>query len=133
MRGLANLTRLAGVVAVLLCAVPIGPAGAQFDPEAEARVERSVVQLSAWAVGTEDGKAAERVIPRGSGTFVSPDGLILTNHHVVDLDPARATWTQEADQATRQGRALTLEARQTFVVSIVFDPEASMDPDRRHT
>lgn len=129
----ANLVRLAVVATMLLGLVSIRLTRAQLDPDAAVQVERAVVQLSAWAQGTEDGELTERVLPRGSGTLVSPDGLILTASHVVNLDPARLQWEQEAEEARRQGRTLELEPRATFVVSLVLDPGASTEPDRRYT
>jgi hypothetical protein len=57
---------------------------------------------------TEDGTSSEDVLPIGSGTVVSPYGLILTNWHVVDLAAHREQLQAWEAQAAADGTALTL-------------------------
>src|SRR5215212_8878883 len=96
---------LAGVC-LLAGPAPI-PARAQADPAMLGDAIAAVVQLSIVVRGTVDGKEQLIWYAAGSGTVVAPDGLILTNHHLItpagidqklaELDTQLATEGKNAD------------------------------------
>lgn len=77
-------------------------AAAQVDPAIRDRAVSAAVQIALTVDVTASGSTAPQVFPVGSGTVVSPDGLVLTNWHVMDMAAHRArfaAWEQEAEAA----------------------------------
>ncbi|MFM9108202.1 MAG: trypsin-like peptidase domain-containing protein, partial [Chloroflexota bacterium] len=74
----------ARLIACLLVPCLLGlaaPARASLDPAARESVFPAVVQVG---ILIEDGAGSRSRISLGSGAVVSPQGLVLTNYHVVD-------------------------------------------------
>ncbi len=73
------LTSVAGVAT----AQPVAPAQEQTAEvqAALARVAPSLVRIHVVSVDFQDGRELKREAS-GSGTIISPDGLVITNHHV---------------------------------------------------
>lgn len=84
---MSNLKRtLLAAVALTLALGLAGAAPAQaLDRELGQQIMKAAVQLGPLLeVEMDDGKHL-RALGWGSGTIISPDGLILTNHHVADV------------------------------------------------
>src|SRR5688572_6191075 len=100
---MAHLTRRTIVVVALLAALQaVGHANEGFWPFN--RIPKAAIKQ---ALGVELSEQwIERVqqasvrFPSGSGSFVSPDGLVLTNHHV-SLDLLHKMSTPERDYASK--------------------------------
>jgi len=71
------------VLALLVGAVGLTPASA-LDRKTRQDIMKAVVSLGPVLKVTRDGQTEIRVIQWGSGTLLTPDGLILTNYHVQD-------------------------------------------------
>jgi len=73
-----KVSRLILVVAVLLAALSLGSSQSALAIEKQAR-DRALASTAFIAILDQDGE----MMGSGSGTFISADGLILTNFHVV--------------------------------------------------
>ena len=73
------------VIVALACAFAgdVRAVRAQIDPLVLGRAVEATVQLSIVVRGSVDGKEQVIWYAAGSGSIVSPEGLIITNHHCV--------------------------------------------------
>jgi S1-C subfamily serine protease len=100
----------------------IGRADAQMSSEVRDRVLRAAVQLAIAVDITEHGVTELFHIPVGSGTVISPNGLVLTNWHVVDQIANRAELDRWEAEASAEGQALSIELTGDSFVVLVADP-----------
>ena len=123
----------AGVVAVV-------PARAELDPLILGHAVDGTVQLSIVVNGTVDGREQIIWYAVGSGSVVSHDGLILTNHHLITPAGIDEKLAELEAQLAAEGKAVTLAVdRERFMVAISdgrhlpeprFDARvAASDPD----
>jgi outer membrane protein assembly factor BamB/S1-C subfamily serine protease/plastocyanin len=106
-------TRLVRVFLLLglmfgLCPVLTVPSVlAQIDPDVRDRVLPAVVEIAFIIDVDEGGTRSKQFVPVGSGTIVAPDGLILTNWHVVDMADHRAELDRWEAEARENGEKLS--------------------------
>jgi S1-C subfamily serine protease len=116
----SRLARAALIVLTLVLSLAASaPVAAQVDPAIRDRVVSAAVQIAITADVTENGTTSPQFFPVGSGTIISPDGLVLTNWHVIDMKAHRdrfAQWEQEA-AASGTSLAIKLEERGVMILT----------------
>src|SRR5215207_2674564 len=89
-RMLSRLVVPLTLIVALLLGTPVALVRAQINPQIRDRVVPAVVEIAIIFDVTENGTTESQFQPIGSGTLISPDGMILTNHHVIDMTAHRA-------------------------------------------
>lgn len=100
-------------------------AGAQVDPEVRDRVVSAAVQIAITANVTENGRTFPEFFPVGSGTVISPDGFVLTNYHVIDMEMHRSNFEQWEQEAAAAGAVLSFDLEERGVM-ILASPDGSL-------
>ncbi len=106
---------------VMIAIAPPGRVRADLDPAVREEVAAAAVKLAALVTVREGRTTTEEIWPLGSATIVSPDGVLLTNDHVVQLSGLKARLAQEESAAKRQGKDRQLQLLEGRVVVLVTD------------
>ncbi|HIP96910.1 MAG TPA: serine protease, partial [Anaerolineae bacterium] len=79
-----RLFKVFSILVVLALLVGAAAPASALDRKTRQDIMKAVVSLGPVLEITRDGQTEIRVIQWGSGTLLTPDGLILTNYHVQD-------------------------------------------------
>lgn len=99
--------------------LPAAAASAQVDPLILGRAIDATVKLSIIVRGTVDGESQIVWYAAGSGTLVSPDGLILTNQHLITPRGVDEKLAELKGEFAAEGKEAVLEVdADRFMIAI---------------
>ncbi|HEX2281292.1 MAG TPA: trypsin-like peptidase domain-containing protein [Thermomicrobiales bacterium] len=104
------------------------PARAQADPAMLGHAIDAVVQLSIVVHGVVDGDEQLIWYAVGSGTVISPDGLILTNHHLITPAGIDEKLAELDAQLAAEGKSADLQVDAERLMIAVSDGRHLPDP-----
>jgi S1-C subfamily serine protease len=120
------LAMLMGIL--LLSGLARAPAGAEADPTMLGRAIDAVVQLSIVVRGVVDGEEQVIWYAVGSGTVVSPDGLVLTNQHLITPAGVDEKLAELETQLATEGKDADLRVAPERFMIAVSDGRQLPDP-----
>ncbi len=131
--GTSGKTGGRGVLAILACVllftgIPSASVWAQADPTIIGRAIDAVVQLSIVVRGVVDGEEQVIWYAVGTGTVVSPDGLILTNQHLITPTGVDEKLTELESQLAAEGKSADLQVDADRFMVAVSDGRQLPDP-----
>lgn len=126
--GLRGLVVRAAVGSLLAAVAAPVPTLAEIDPAVRDRAVAAAVAIAIVAGVTDTNGTEPIYLPVGSGTVVSPNGLILTNQHVVDMDAHQADLDQWEDRASTEGAPLSFELDEDELLILVSDGGSPPEP-----
>jgi hypothetical protein len=131
--GMRALTGARVVLAILievflLAGLAPAPVAAQADPAMLGNAIDAVVQLSIVVRGVVDGEEQLIWYAVGSGTVVSPDGLILTNHHLITPAGIDEKLAELDSQLAGEGKNADLRVDAERLMIAVSDGRHLPDP-----
>ena len=116
------------LIGLLLVGLPQTPAHAQVDPTMLGRAIDAVVQLSIVVRGVVDGEEQVIWYAVGSGTVVTPDGLILTNQHLITPAGVDEKLAELEMQLAGEGKSADLQVDAERFMIAVSDGRQLPDP-----
>ena len=106
----------------------VGSTTARQEVDLERDVLPAVVQIAVRIIETEGGRTEEQLVPRGSGTVITPHGLILTSAHVLDVSDLLASAEARQTAYHQQGLDRTVRVIENRYVLLFSERDEPPTP-----